>query len=50
MSCVAPLMAMTANRAMVMAKKWGRWSAKATSAKTTPEINWVRTTKNFLVR
>lgn len=49
MSWVAPLSAMTARMAIVMAKKSGRWSAKATKAKPMPETNWVRTTKNFFV-
>ena len=49
MSCVAPLRATTASKAMHTAKKDGRCRASATSPKPIPETSWVVTTKNFLV-
>ena len=50
MSCVAPLKAMTAKMAIVMAKNDGRWSASAPTPKSTPLASCVSTTKNFLLR
>ena len=48
-SCVAPLIAITARMAMVIAKKEGRCNAKATNANNNPVSICVSTTKNFFV-
>ena len=49
MSCVAPLKAITAKRAMEMLKKCGRFRENATNPKVTPVRSWVAITKNFFV-
>ena len=50
MSCVAPLKAMMANKAIHTAKKEGNCNANATNPNPTPVANCVSTTKNFFVR
>ena len=49
MSWVAPLKAITASKATVIAKKVGRCNANAINANSTPVSSCVVTTKNFLL-